>query len=138
MDTTFDIADKKVLILEDERPLSTAIEEKLKMTGLPSISARSVEEGLSYIENENIGLVWLDHYLLGKRNGLDFVAELNNVHRDKNIPVFVVSNTASPDKKDAYLAMGVEKFYTKADHRLDNIISDIKGVLDGERKRVEA
>jgi CheY-like chemotaxis protein len=63
---------------------------------------------------------------MGKENGLDFVADIKNNVDWKSIPVFVVSNTASPDKVHSYMQLGVDKFYTKANFRLDEIIGDIK------------
>jgi hypothetical protein len=45
------------------------------------------------------------------------------------VPIFVVSNTASADKVQSYLQLGVNKYYTKADYRLDDIIKDIKTFL---------
>lgn len=47
----------------------------------------------------------------------------------KDVPIFVVSNTASADKVQSYLQLGVNKYYTKADYRLDDIIKDIKTFL---------
>jgi CheY-like chemotaxis protein len=48
----------------------------------------------------------------------------------KNIPIFVVSNTASPDKVQAYMKLGVERYYTKVEYKLDEIISNIENYLE--------
>jgi len=92
------------------------------------VSARSVKEALGFLEAQvKVNFIWLDHYLLGKENGLDFVAEIKKSgSKWKNIPVYVVSNTASPDKVRSYLQLGVEKYYTKADYRLDQIVKDLE------------
>ncbi|MES2437072.1 MAG: response regulator [Patescibacteria group bacterium] len=122
---------KTVLVLEDERPLLEAIKKKLEITGFDVLSARSVDQAIAYLTDVgNISVIWLDHYLLGKENGLDLVAKLKNNDAWKNIPIFVVSNTATQDKVTSYLKLGVNNYYTKADYRLDQIIEDIKTALD--------
>ena len=121
---------KNVLIIEDEKPLLNAIRIKLENSGFEVITARTVEQALHYMEDiPQIDVIWLDHYLVGKATGLDFVVTLKNNDKWKKIPIFVVSNTASPDKVRSYIKFGVTKYYTKADFRLDQIIADMKNIL---------
>lgn len=122
---------KIILVIEDEWPLLEAIRAKLIKSDFEVITARSVEQAKNYAQDiEKIDVIWLDHYLLGKESGLDFIAWCKkNDACCKNIPIFVVSNTASPDKVKTYLQLGVEKFYVKADKRLDVIIEDINAYL---------
>ncbi len=123
---------KTILVLEDERPILEAIKIKLESNGFDVLTARSVAQALDYIENlKSIDAIWLDHYLLGKENGLDFVANLKNREGKWNkIPIFVVSNTAGPDKVQSYIELGIDKYYVKAEHRLDEIINSIKKSLE--------
>ncbi len=121
-----------ILIIEDERPLLEAIKAKLSISGFATLAARSVDEAMAFLTSEqNIAAIWLDHYLLGQENGLDLVAQLKEDDSIwKTIPIFVVSNTASPDKVQSYINFGVSQYYTKSDYRLDDIIKDIKDFLD--------
>ncbi len=128
--------EKTILVVEDERPLAEAIKAKLEKSGFTVVTSRTVEQALNYLEEiKNIDVIWLDHYLLGKENGLDFVTKLK-AHDGhwKNIPIFVVSNTASPDKVQSYIRLGVNKYYTKSDHRLEEIISEIKSFLENPKE----
>ncbi len=143
---------KTVLVIEDDPPLLEVISAKLEKNGFNIISARSVEQAfnaklekkglkaisiqnieraLAYLEMlERIDAVWLDHHLLGQEDGLDFVKKFKaNGGRWNKIPVFVVSNAASPKTVRTYLNSGVTKYYVKSDHRLDEIIQDIKLAL---------
>jgi len=121
---------KTVLVLEDEKPLLEAIKCKLENSGFEVVTCRSVEQAESYLEDlKDVAVIWLDHYLLGKKNGLDFVAQVKNDERFKTIPIFVVSNTASQEKVTSYISLGITKYFTKSDYRLDQIIDDIKDVL---------
>ncbi|HEU0085632.1 MAG TPA: response regulator [Candidatus Paceibacterota bacterium] len=120
--------EKTILVVEDERPLLEAIKRKLELNGFSVVTARSTEQAYSYIEDiGKIDAVWLDHYLLGKESGLDFVARCKAEGSGcKDIPIYVVSNTASADKVQSYLRFGITKYFVKAEHRLDEMIKEIR------------
>lgn len=143
---------RTILVLEDERPLLEAINAKLEKNGFNVITARSVdqafnakldknsltaitveniEQALMYLESlERVDAIWLDHHLLGKEDGLDFVKKFKaNGSYWNRIPIFVVSNAASPKTIKLYIDAGVSKYYVKSDHRLDEIIKDIKSFV---------
>ncbi|MEI6627744.1 MAG: response regulator [bacterium] len=122
---------KTVLVVEDEMSLQDAIKIKLNKKGFDVLTARTIEEAEKQLNgDQEIDVIWLDHYLIGPKNGLDFVIELKISTKWQKIPIFVVSNTASPDKVKGYLALGVNKYYTKSDFKLDTIIEGIKNILD--------
>lgn len=116
---------KKILVVEDEKSLSKIIVKKLEKKNVEVFLCESVDESLNILSNENIDAVWLDHYLLGDKDGLSLVHEIKKEESAlKDIPIFVVSNTASPEKIANYLNLGVNKFYTKANISLDKVIGD--------------
>jgi len=140
---------KTVLVIEDEQTLLEAINAKLEKSGFKVIAARSVkqafnpelnrkslgvitiesiQQALNHLEElEHVDAIWLDHHLLGKEDGLDFVKKFKaNGGKWNKIPVFVVSNAANPKTVKSYISSGVTKYYVKSDHRLDEIIEDIK------------
>lgn len=118
---------KTILVVEDELPLLEAIRVKLTKSGFDVVTARSFEQAKNHAQDiKGIDVIWLDHYLLGKETGLDFIAWCKaDGSPYKHIPFFVISNTASPDKVQTYLRLGAEKYYVKAEKRLDAIIDDI-------------
>jgi two-component system response regulator VicR len=118
---------KIILVIEDEKPLLEAIDIKLKKNGFEVVTARTVEQGKSYVTDLNqVDAIWLDHYLMGKEDGLDFVAWCKKEgNKCRAVPIFVVSNTASPDKVASYMSLGINDYYIKANYRLDQIIEAI-------------
>jgi DNA-binding NtrC family response regulator len=126
-----DTEKKIILVVEDERPLLEAIKIKLESKNFEVVTARNVEQAINHLKDiSSINAIWLDHYLLGKKNGIDFVAECKKEDSwCKNIPIFLVSNTASADKVQSYLKLGINKYYVKAEKRLDVIIEEIKKEL---------
>ena len=119
---------RTILVIEDERPLVQIIQAKLEKVGFDVVTARTVDQGLIYMEEiATIDAVWLDHYLPGEKSGLDFVIQLKKPgSKWAKIPIFVVSNTASSGNLRSYLRLGVNKYSIKAEHRLDEITNDIK------------
>ncbi len=144
---------KTILVIEDERPLLKVVNDKLKKSGYDVINARSVDQvfdviletnglgiiaasnirqALDHLEDlEQVDAIWLDHNLLGKENGLDFVKKFKaNGGRWNNIPIFVISNTEGSKTIKSYINLGVSKYYVKSNHRLDEIIKDINLSLE--------
>ncbi len=121
---------KIILVVEDELPLQNAVRIKLEKNGFEVLTARSVEQAMNHIlDVPKIDMIWLDHYLLGGKTGLDFVVTLKNNKKYKTIPIFIVSNTASCEKVTSYLSLGVTKYYTKANYRLEQIITDMEKMI---------
>lgn len=122
---------KNILVLEDEIPLQNAIKLKLTKNGFDVVTARNVEQAMNHLlDIPKVDIIWVDHYLLGAETGFDFVVKLKSDDKWKNIPILVVSNTASEEKVKSYLALGVHKYYAKSDFRLDTIISEINSILE--------
>lgn len=120
----------KILVVEDEPSLQKVILKKLGNSGFEISVTNNVEGALQALQGASIDLIWLDHYLLGSKNGLDLVAELKKEDSHwKKIPIFVVSNTATPDKMKSYMRLGVEKYYTKANASLEQIVADINEIF---------
>lgn len=130
------VKEKVILVVEDELPLLEAIKLKLTKSGFSVVTARSVEQAVNHIKDiEKVDAIWLDHYLLGKENGLDFVVKCKSENSwCRHIPIFVVSNTASADKVQAYLQLGVSKYYVKAEKRLDEIIKEMSEEIDKQQE----
>lgn len=127
---------KTILVIEDERPLVKVIEAKLENSGFDVVTARTVRQGLAYIDDINtIQAVWLDHYLAGEETGLDFVIEMKKRGGScKKMPIFVVSNTASSSNVTQYRKLGVIDYSVKSDHRLEEVTTNIKDFIEKEDK----
>lgn len=115
------------LVIEDDLSLAQAINKKLQLSGFETVTARSVDDALQLMhEKQSIGVIWLDHYLLGDKDGIAFASAVKARDSWKQIPIYIVSNTAGDDKVSSYRQLGIDHYYVKADHRLDEIINDIK------------
>jgi CheY-like chemotaxis protein len=143
---------KTILVIEDERSLLKAIRLKLEKSNFHVITSPSVERAfttpikdvtinsvkiaLKHLkELEQVDAIWLDHDLLGDEDGLDFVTKFkDNGGKWSKVPIFVVSNTASSDLVKTYAKLGVNKYYVKAEHRLEEIIKEINQFLEDKNE----
>lgn len=122
-----------VLVLEDERQLARAVREAFIAEGFEPIVVSNVEDGIKELKNlQHVDVVWLDHYLLGSDNGLDFVVQLKNHEVWKGIPIFVVSNNATSTNIRSYMQLGISNYYTKSDYDISQIINDIKYAISSK------
>ena len=119
-----------IMVVEDETLLLQAITKKLKISGMDVLSCASGQQAVDYLNNldELPDAVWLDYYLKDM-NGLAFMQELKTNPAWTNIPVIVVSNSASPEKVSNMLALGARKYILKAEYRLDEIIGMIRDFI---------
>lgn len=120
-----------IMVVEDEVLLLNAITKKLKLSGMDVLSCASGQQAMDYLQNldELPDAVWLDYYLKDM-NGLAFMQELKGDPKWADIPVLVVSNSASPEKVHNMLALGAKKYILKAEYRLDEIIAMIRDFIE--------
>src|SRR6266702_355882 len=120
-----------IMVVEDETLLLQAITKKLKLSNMDVLSCSSGQQAIDYLESIDTlpDAVWLDYYLKDM-NGLDFMQKLKANPKWTNIPVLVVSNSASPEKVSNILGLGAKKYILKAEYRLDEIIAMIRDFIN--------
>src|SRR3989338_10117720 len=116
-----------VMVVEDEDLLIEAIGKKLEQDQMTAILCRSGKEALDYLNtHEQVPqAVWLDYYLKDT-DGLALMTLLKQNPKWQNIPVVVVSNSASTIKVNNMLALGAKKYLLKAEYRLEDIVTIIR------------
>jgi len=71
-----------ILVIEDNLDISTLLCDFLKKAGYSCVVASSGEDGLSYLEANQVGIVLLDIML----PGIDGFAVCRKIHQEKNLP----------------------------------------------------
>lgn len=118
------------MVIEDEDMLLQAISKKLQLNNIAVTACTSAEQALDCLK-ETLRVpdaIWLDYHLK-HMDGLTFMTRLKENVAWENIPVFVVSNSASEEKVHAMLALGAKKYILKAEYRLEDIIKIIQEQL---------
>lgn len=114
---------KKVLVVEDERPLAHALELKLRRQGCEVTVAHDGQEALNHLENGQFDVALLD-LMMPLLDGFHVLERL----RDKpNKPViFVLSNLSQPEDEARVMELGARKFFIKSDTPLSVIVEEIE------------
>ncbi len=117
----------KVLVIEDEPLLLEAIEKKFNQSELPTAAFTSAKKALKYLRdhietNQLPKIIWLDYYL-EDMSGLEFVKKIKKIPPLGEIPILVISNSATNKKVQEFLDLGVEKYLIKANYRLKDLIN---------------
>jgi len=119
-----DLQKKKILIIEDDRALQSAMLEILAQEGYETASAYDGEEGVQKANTEKPDLILLD-LILPKKDGYEVLAEIKN-GPDKNIPVLILTNLEEIENVQKALELGANTFMVKSDFSLRDIIEKIK------------
>lgn len=117
---------KKVLIIEDERPISRAMELKLTHSGFAVKAAYDGEEAIKMIESEKFDMILLD-LILPKKDGFEILGEL----KEKKIatPVIVLSNLSQAEDVDRAKKMGAADYFIKSNTPISSIVDYINKLL---------
>lgn len=120
-----------VMVVEDEALLLEAATKKLEREGIKVLSCPSGEAALEYVKKLDAApdAIWLDYYLKDM-NGLAFMQAIKTNPLWAEVPVIVVSNSASPEKVNNMLALGVNKYILKAQYRLDEIVAILREIIN--------
>jgi two-component system, OmpR family, response regulator VanR len=115
---------KYILIVEDEKPLSHALELKLKNEGYEIVVATNGQEALDAIKSKQFDVMLLDLMM----PTMDGFQVLQQIQSDEQKPkaIFVLSNLSQQEDEERVLALGAKKFFIKSDTSLSTIVEEVK------------
>ncbi len=117
---------KRILIVEDEKPLARALELKLLNSGFRPRIAVDGQEALDYLKKEKFDLMLLD-LVMPNISGFDVLEKLS-IEKNK-IPVIVTSNLGQEEDLKKVEKYDVKKYFVKSDVGIVDIINYIKDFL---------
>jgi len=119
----------KILIVEDEEILLTALSEELKQEGFDVVGAKDGVEGVEKIASEKPDLVLLD-LVMPRLDGIGALKQMKENEATKEIPVVILTNLSDYDKVSDALSMGAMDYLVKANYRLEELVAKIKNILE--------
>ncbi|PIY97042.1 MAG: hypothetical protein COY66_01760 [Candidatus Kerfeldbacteria bacterium CG_4_10_14_0_8_um_filter_42_10] len=111
---------KKILIVDDEASVRSAIKNAFSQKNIAILGAKSGQEGLVIAFKEHPDLIILD-YVMPMFDGIDFLKKIRDDKWGKNSKIVMLTNIPSPEKKKASEALGAE-FLVKAQWRLEDLV----------------
>lgn len=124
------IANKKVLIIEDDERILRVHVIKFELSGMIAITANDGESGLSQMIAEKPAVVLLDLMLPGK-DGFWVMEEAKKNPITKNIPIVVLSNLGQAQDKEKAMSLGAKGFLVKADTPINGLVDEVKKYMKG-------
>lgn len=117
---------KRILIVEDEEALSSALKMKLTAVGYDVTVAATGQEGVDQAVPGNFDLIILD-LILPVMDGFTVLAKLKE--QGVKSPVLVLSNLSQQEDVDKVKALGAIDFLVKSNVQLSQILDYIKKIL---------
>lgn len=116
---------KRVLIIEDERPLAHALDLKLTHEGFETKVATNGKEGFDLIRGGTFDVVLLD-MMMPVMDGFQVLDELKKITDIKHPVVFVLSNLSQREDESRVIEAGAAKYFIKSDTPLSVIVDEVK------------
>lgn len=117
---------KKILIIEDEKPLAHALQLKLEHEGFTVTSVENGDDGLEIIEKDKIDLLLCDLIIHGL-NGFQVLEKI----KEKNLktPVMIMTNLSQEEDKKRASDLGALEFFVKSETTISEIVETVKKKL---------
>lgn len=118
---------KKVLVVEDEKPLSKAIEKKLSHEDFEVLTAFNGENGLNTALKERPDLILLD-VIMPKMDGFEVLEKLREDEWGKDVEVILLTNLGDSSRVKNSDQNHID-YLIKSDWKLKDIITKINEKL---------
>ena len=124
-----------ILSIEDDELIGSVLGRKLSSEGGKLEQAKSGEEGFDILDglsDDDLPDIILLDIILPGMDGFDILEKLKADDRYKDIPVVLLSNLGQKEEIERGTDMGAEKFLVKATISLDEVIREVRTILDGQ------
>lgn len=117
---------KKILIVEDEKPMAKALELKLKGSGFEAKAVFNGEEALQVLAQEHYDLMLLD-LMMPQKDGFSVLEDLKT--KGITIPVIVATNLSQEEDIKRAKALGAQDYFVKSETPIAKVVEHVKKVL---------
>ncbi|MFH0770024.1 MAG: response regulator [Candidatus Peregrinibacteria bacterium] len=119
-------ARKKLLIVEDERPLAHALELKFTHEGFHPRLANGGADALEAIKKESFDVILLD-LIMPEVDGFAVLKALQE--KKAKSPVIVLTNLGQDEDRERAKALGAKGYFVKSNISIAEIVKQVKAVL---------
>jgi DNA-binding response OmpR family regulator len=119
----------RVLIIEDELPLFSALESKLGNEGFEVLSAKNGKTGLETALREHPDVILLD-IVMPVMDGMTMLTKLREDAWGKEAQVIILTNLSDNEMIKQSFERGAHDYLIKSDWRLDDVVARIRQKLE--------
>jgi len=120
---------KKIVIVEDQVPISDIYKTRLELAGYTCIQAYDGIAALYVIQQEQPDLVLLD-LMVPAIAGDEVLKRMRNTDWGKDVPVLIVSNLSEADAPAGIRDHGIVDYIVKANLKDDDLDRIVINILD--------
>lgn len=119
---------KKIMIIEDDRFLSSLMKARLEKEGFSVIQAFDGEEAIQTLKTDLPALIILD-LIMPKVTGFEVLQTISITPQLDKIPVVIVSNLAQDSDIEKAHQLGAREYFIKVKISIDDLIGKIKSLV---------
>lgn len=119
---------KKVMLIEDDRFLSSLIKARLEKDGIAVAQSFDGEDAIKHLPDERPDLVILD-LIMPKVNGFDVLKAISLMPGLERTPVVIVSNLAQDSDIEKARQLGAKEYFIKVKISIDDLIEKIEALV---------
>lgn len=123
---------KKILIIEDDKYLSSALKIKFEKTGYEAKVALDGDEVTQVLAAGFIPDIMLLDLVMPKKDGFSVLESLKASDQWKNIPVVIASNLGQKEDIDRGMGLGAKDYIVKSEMTLADIVAKIRSILESQ------
>ncbi|MFA5053483.1 MAG: response regulator [Parcubacteria group bacterium] len=120
---------KTILLVEDDKFLSTLLKNRLEKEGISVTYAANGEEAINILRSGTKPDLTLLDIILPKKNGFEVLEEIQQDPGLKNIPVIIISNLGQDTDVVKGRSLGAIEYYVKAQTSIDSLIMRVKAFM---------
>ncbi|MBI4239904.1 response regulator [Candidatus Uhrbacteria bacterium] len=118
---------KKILIVEDERPMAQALFLKLSSAGFDPVIAPHGQEALSLLSKKTFDLILLD-LIMPRIDGFGVLTELKKT--EHKIPIIVLTNLGQEEDANRVMHLGARDYVIKSETPIIDVVLRIQRLLN--------
>lgn len=120
---------RKILIVEDEKPLQNVLRDRLSSEGYEVITANDGQEGLDMTVAQKPTAVILD-LLMPVMSGTAMLQKLRDIPEFKTLPVLVLTNAGDVENiRQTQTYNNAASFMVKSNVTMDEIVERVKLII---------
>ena len=119
----------KVLLIEDEKMLSTMYATKFAKEGYDLVQAFDGEAGLAKAKSETPAVILLD-IIMPKLDGFAVLKALKSDATLKSVPVILLTNLGQDEDIKKGKELGAVDYFIKANHTPAEVVDKVKSLFE--------
>lgn len=118
---------KRIMIIEDDKFLSSLMKVRLEKDGFTVIQAFDGEEAIGLLKTERPDLLVLD-LIMPKVMGFEVLQTISMMPELQKVPVIILSNLAQDSDIQKAKEFGAKEYFVKVKISIDDIVKKIKAL----------